>query len=239
MNNKVSKVQILGVVALVLAIVVLVAGIYTGSAKNGDGAYAVLLREARDKKLMIDDVGKAGRNATSVSNQAASAEARIDAAAEDTADAAAAADVLDIAIADGTETGDVDVDILLAALTLIDGGIDELYAQDIDTAEIAAGADMLNELTDEKVLALYHACVDKAYTAVNGTESAIAGVRDGAMKVLDYARVEVEPLPEITFTELPVCATVEECHAAIEMLCARAEELDAYKADLPVWADMA
>ena len=239
MNNKTSKVQILGIVALVLALVVLAAGIYTGSAKNGDGAYAVLLKEAREKKLMIDDVGKAGRNATSVSNQAASAEGRIDAAAKDTADAAAAADVLDIAIAEGTETGDVDVDILLAALSLIDGGIEELDAQDIDTADITAGADMLNELTDEKVLALYQACVDKAYTAVNGAETAIAGVRDGAMKVVDYARVDAEALPEITITELPVCATVEECHAAIDMLCARAAELDAYKADLPVWAETA
>ncbi len=234
MNNKVSKVQILGVIAAILAVVVLVAGMYTGSAKNGDGAYAVLLREAREQKVMIDDVGKAGRNAASVEKQAVTAVDKADDAVTKTAEAKAAADLLDAAVSDGSETGDVDVDLLLTAVTLINGGIDETTGEDI-----VSGAEMLNEFTGEKVLALYQACVDEAYGAVNAAETAIAGVSEGARKVLDYSRVEADALPAVTITEKPVCDTVEDCHAALDMLNARAAELQDYKDDLPVWSEAA
>ena len=239
MNNKVTKVQILGIIAAVLAVVVFAAGIYTGNAKNGDGAFGTLLKTAREKQVEIADADKAGRNASSIAKQVDPAVKKIDAAAEGAADAGAAAGALDAAVAAGSGSGDVDVDVLMAALALIDGGVEAISAPGIDTAGITEGSQMLTDLTDGKILALYQACVDDAYAAVNAAESAIIGIRDGAQKVCDYARVDAGELSEITLTERPVCNTVEDCHAAIEMLSARAIELDAYKTELPAWSALA
>ena len=243
--KKLTKIQILGILAAVLAVVVLVAGIYTNNAKTGDGSYATLVNDARAKQAAMNNAEKAGRNANAVSKQADSAVGKIEGAVEDTDAAIAAAAAIDTAIAAGTETGDVDVDVLMIATELIGGGIEAAGAADAESAftaalgDIAEGAGMLETLTADKILALYQACVDDAYSGVNGAETAIIGVRDGVVKVYELSGLEAPELPEIAVTELPVCSTIEECHAAMEMLSGRAVELQGYRDMLPEWAGLA
>ena len=166
--KKISKIHILGAVAAVLAIAVLAVGLYTNVAKRGNGSFATMLKDARNKQAAMDNAEKAGRNAASVEMQAETASGRIDSAISGTAAAIDAADALDTALVEGAETGDVDVDMLISAMTLINGGLDEAETVEDGSdfagalADISAGAEIIDVYTDEKILALYQACVDEA-----------------------------------------------------------------------------
>jgi len=243
--KKISKIHILGVVAAVLAIAVLAVGLYTNVAKRGDGGFANMLRDARSKQAAMVNTEKAGRNVASVEKQAETASGRIDSAVSGTAAAIEAADTLDTALAEGAETGNVDVDMLIGAMALINGGLDEAETAEDGgefaeaMADISAGAEIIDVYTDDKILALYQACVDEAYASVNGAETAIAGVRDGVIKVYELSGMEPAELPEITITEKPECASIEECREAMVMLSGRAAELESYKPLMPEWAALA
>ena len=231
-----KKIRFLGFIVVLLAIAVLATGIYANNAKDGDGSFAKTLADARATIAAMDDAAKAGRNADSVAKKADTAAGKIADAQTDAAAAREAALALDEALEAG-ESGDADVDALTAALEKISSGVDNVTGTGL--ADIVSGADSLETLTAEKVLALYQEIADKAVGAVADAEEAILGVQEGVAKVCDLSGVDCIEMEAVAVTEEPECGDAEACHAAVEAMIARAEELTAYEPMLPEWAEHA
>ena len=231
-----KKIRFLGFIVAALAVAVLITGIYANNAKDGDGDFAKTLAGARATVKSMDDAAKAGRNADSVVKKASTAAEKISDAQTDTAAALEAALLLDEALVAG-DSGDADVDVLAAALALIEDGVENITGAGV--SDIATAAENLGMLTDEKILALYQEIADDAVDAVADAEEAILGVQEGVIKVCDLSGVECIEMEAVSETEESECGDVEACHAAIEAMIARAEELTAYEPMLPGWAEHA
>lgn len=237
-----KKIRILGIVLIVLAVAVTAVGVAADRAKQGDGAFAVMLEEARGNVAAVESNSKAVKNAAAVEKKVATAQDKLTAAQEAAAQALADADALDAALAGG-ETGDADVDALRAALGLLSGGAEGVsgvrgfVSEEVSAAldQLDQGVDAVTVLTDAKVLALYQACVDDAYKAVSDAESAMDGVREGAEKVyaLTGAETALEP---VEMTEEPACVSVTVCREALEALNGRAAALAEYAPVMTEWA---
>lgn len=239
-----KKTKVLGVFVVLLAIAVAVVGFVTNNAKEGDGAFAAMLTEARATVEAVDSNAKAVKNAASVEKKATSAQEKIAEAAELTAQAAAAAKELDAALAAG-ETGDTDVDTLRAALANLNTGSEEVRvvaqaalsaALDSALAELDAGVADVAALTDAKILAMYQACVADAFDALADAEGGIDGVREGVVKVYGLTGQAEPEIAAIALTEEPVCDSIEACHAKLAELTEAAAALSVYIDQLPVWA---
>ena len=214
-----KKIRFLGFVVALLAIAVLATGLDANNAKSGDGDFAKTLADARATIAAMDDATKAGRNADSVVKKADTAAGKIADAQTDTAAALEAALALDAALEVG-ESGDSDVDALMAALEKIMGGTDNVTGTGL--SDIVSGAESIEALTAEKVLALYQEIAGEAYDAVADAKEAVIGVRDGVEKVFALSAVECIGMEDIAETEEPACGTISECHASIEAMIARA-----------------
>ena len=239
-----KKTKVLGVFVVLLAIAVAVVGFVTNNTKEGDGAFAAMVTEARATVAAVDSNAKAVKNAASVEKKATSAQEKIAEAAELTAQAAAAAKELDAALAAG-ETGDADVDTLRAALAKLNTGSEEVRvvaqaalsaALDSALVELDSGVADVAALTDAKTLALYQACVADAFDALADAEGGIDGVREGVVKVYGLAGLAEPEIAAIALTEEPVCESIEACHAKLAELADAAAALSVYTDQLPVWA---
>lgn len=215
-----KKIRILGVLVALLAAAVLAVGIYANNAKDGDGSFAEKLAGARNMVTALDDAAKAQRNSDAVEKRLGTAGDKIAASQETAAQAITDMNALDEALATGV-TGDDELDMLLASLAEMDAD--------------AAGVDSLQALTDQKILALYQDCVSDAFDGVADAEEAIIGVRDGVIKVCDLSGVDAPEMEEVTLTEEPACASIEECFTAAAALETRAVELADFTDKLPGW----
>ena len=232
-----KKNKIFGILLVVLAFIVLFTGVLTNQSKDGDGAFANALNSARETMTQVSDNGKAVKNAASTEKKATTAQKKIADAAQDTAQALEDIAALDAAFAAG-EPVEADVDALRAALEQLKAGSETAAAalQDVDLSELESGISGIEMLTEEKILALYHAVVDEAYKSVSEAESAIDGVREGCIKVSSLAAVAIEEADSVEMTELPVCASIEECRSALTVLDERARALDTYTQSVADWA---
>lgn len=241
-----KKIRILGIVLIVLAIAVTAVGVAADRAKHGDGAFAVMLNAARDNVAATDSNAKAVKNAAAVEKKVSTAGDKLAAAEEASAQAIEDAEALDAALLGG-ETGDADVDALRDALAkLNDGvagieGVRSFLSEEVESAlaQLDAGVDAVAVLTDAKVLALYQACVDDAFKAVSDAEAAVDGVREGAEKVFALIGETETTYDAVALSEEPACGSVAECHEALTVLAARAEELQVYAPSMSEWAQAA
>lgn len=241
-----KKIRILGVLLIILAVAVLAVGISADKGKDGDGAYAALLNEARESVVAVDSYGKAVKNAAATEKKVSSANGKLADAVEATAQAAADAQTLDAALVGG-ETGDMDVDALRAALAQLTEGAEGLAgfraiaSEDVVSAldKVESGVEAVSVLTDAKILALYQACVADAYDAVADAEGAIEGVREGALKVLGLTGDSETAFEGVVLTEEPVCESIEACHETLAVLAARAEELQGWADPMTEWVKSA
>lgn len=237
-----KKIRILGIFVMILAVAVAALGVVTNNGKEGDGQFAVMLAEARENVAAVDSYAKAVKNAAANDKKVATAEGKLTDAVETTAQAAADIAALDAAL-EGGETGDADVDALRAALENLTGGAEGLEGfRTIVMAEVAAsldsidaGVDAVSVLTDAKILEMYQAIAADAYKAVSDAEGAVDGIREGAIKVANLSGQEMT-IDAIALTEEPVCATIEECKAAVAAMQTRAGELSAYAEPMAQWA---
>jgi len=238
-----KKIRILGIFLIILAVAVAGVGVVTKNAKDGGGSFAASLEAARASVAQVDSNAKAVKNAAATEKKVSTAQDKFAAAVEDTAQLIADAEALDAALAEGV-TGDNDVDALRSALAqLVEGaegleGIRSVVSDEVNAAlaQLDAGVDAVSVLTEEKTLALYQACVADAYKAVSDAEGAVEGVREGALKVYGLIGDTETAIEGIALTEEPVCATIEECHAALAALAVRAGELEPWAAPMAEWA---
>ena len=239
-----KKTKIFGIAILILAIVVAGVGVAADLAKKGDGAFASRLAEARAAVETVNANAKAVKNVAAMDKKIAAAETKLDEAAEAARQALDGANALDSAIASGT-SGDADVDALRAALEKLGEGSAAARAFEktfnLDSAALSEALDGvdggvadLTALADEKELALYQALVDDSFAAVSGAESAVDGARESAEKIWSLIGQSAE-LEAATVTGQPECADVDACRAALQSLLARAEEMDAYRAQMEQW----
>lgn len=238
-----KKIRILGIFLIVLAIAVTIVGVAADRAKEGDGAFAAKLADARALVEAVSSNEKAVKNAAATEKKVSSAQDKLTAASEATAQAIADAATLDAALVDG-ETGDADVDALRAALRQLSEGVEGLagvrsvVSEEVNAAlaELDAGVDAVSVLTAEKTLQLYQACVADAYQGVADAESAVDGVREGALKVYGLIGDGQTAIDAIELTEEPVCADIEACNQALQALNERAEALQVYAEPMAEWA---
>ena len=239
-----KKTKIFGIAILILAIVVAGVGVAADLAKKGDGAFASRLAEARAAVETVNANAKAVKNVAAMDKKIATAETKLDEAAEAARQALDGANALDAAIASGA-SGDADVDALRAALEKLGEGSAAARAFEktfnLDSAALSEALDGvdggvadLTALADEKELALYQALVDDSFAAVSGAESAVDGARESAEKIWSLIGQSAE-LEAATVTGQPECADVDACRAALQSLLARAEEMDAYRAQMDQW----
>ena len=239
-----KKTKIFGIAILILAIVVAGVGVAADLAKKGDGAFASRLAGARAAVETVNANAKAVKNVAAMDKKIATAETKLDEAAEAARQALDGANALDAAIASGA-SGDADVDALRAALEKLGEGSAAARAFEktfnLDSAALSEALDGvdggvadLTALADEKELALYQALVDDSFAAVSGAESAVDGARESAEKIWSLIGQSAE-LEAATVTGQPECADVDACRAALQSLLARAEEMDAYRAQMDQW----
>lgn len=237
-----KRIRILGILLMVLAIAVFGVGFVTESAKEGEGQFAQMLADARASVAQTDANAKAVKNAASVEKKLSSALEKMNKAVETTAQCIADAQALDAALASG-EVGDADVDALRSALEQLTKGAEGLEGvRSVVSEEIAnsleqldAGIDAVNALTQEKILALYQACVSDAHAAVEASETAIEGVREGAVKV--YSLIgDARELEGVSMTEAFDCASIDECHDALNALAEHAESLLNWEEVMTQWS---
>lgn len=238
-----KKIRVLGIFFVILAIVVTVIGVAADRAKEGNGAFAAKLNDARALVEAVSSNEKAVKNAASAEKKVATAQDKLADALETTAQAIADADALDAALLGGA-TGDADVDALRAALEQLTEGVDGLEgvrsvvseAVSAALAQLDAGVDAVSVLTEEKTLALYQACVEDAYQGVADALSAVDSVREGALKVYGLIGDEETTIDPVEQVGEPVCASIEECHQALEELAGQAEAMQAYADPMAEWA---
>ncbi len=239
-----KKTKIFGIAILILAIVVAGVGVAADLAKKGDGAFASRLAEARATVETVGSNAKAVKNVAAMDKKIATAETKLDEAAEAAQQALDGANALDGAIAAGA-SGDEDLDALRAALEKLGEGSAAARAFEktfnLDSAALSEALDGvdggiadLTALADEKELMLYQALVDDSFAAVSGAESAVDGARESAEKIWSLIGQSAE-LEAATVTGQPECADVDACRAALQSLLARAEEMDAYRAQMDQW----
>ncbi|MGN0801069.1 MAG: ABC transporter permease [Candidatus Faecivicinus sp.] len=238
-----KKIRVLGIFFVILAIAVTVVGVAADRAKEGNGAFAAKLNDARALVEAVSSNEKAVKNAAATEKKVAAAQGKLADALETTAQAIADAEALDAALLDGA-TGDADVDALRAALEQLAEGVDGLEgvrsvvseAVSAALAQLDAGVDAVSVLTEEKTLALYQACVEDAYQGVADAQSAVDGVREGALKVYGLIGDEETAIDPVEQVEEPVCASIEECHLALEELAGQAEAMQVYADPMAEWA---
>lgn len=238
-----KKIRILGIFLIILAVAVAGVGLVTKNAKEGEGAFAVKLEAARASVAQVDANAKAVKNAAATEKKVSTAQDKIAAAQEKTAQLAADAQALDAALAAG-ESGDADVDALRSALEQLTAGVEGLadvrsvVSDEVNAAlaQLDSGVESVSVLTEEKILALYHACVDDAYKAVSDAESAVEGVREGVLKVYGLVGDNETAIEGVVMTEMPVCADIEACHAALAALAESAAAADVWVAPMTEWA---
>jgi len=237
-----KKIRILGIFLIIVAIAVAAVGVVANNGKDGDGAFAGMLADARAQVTNVDSYGKAVKNAASVEKKLTTSLKKIADAGEATAEAIAAAQALDAALLGG-ETGDADVDALRNALALLNEGVAGMEGvKSFVSAEVTealeqmdAGVEAVQVLTDAKILELYQACAKDAYKAVSDAESAIIGVAEGAVKVHGLAGNPEMTIESVSETEEPACESIEACHAALAALQGRAAGLTEYEAAMTAW----
>lgn len=238
-----KKIRVLGIFFVILAIAVTVVGVAADRAKEGNGAFAAKLNDARALVEAVSSNEKAVKNAAAAEKKVATAQDKLADALETTAQAIADAEALDAALLGG-ETGDADVDALRAALEQLTEGVDGLEgvrsvvseAVSAALAQLDAGVDAVSVLTEEKTLALYQACVEDAYQGVADALSAVDSVREGALKVYGLIGDEETAIDPVEQVEEPVCASIEECHQTLEELAGQAEAMQAYADPMAEWA---
>ena len=238
-----KKIRVLGIFFVILAIVVTVIGVAADRAKEGNGAFAAKLNDARALVEAVSSNEKAVKNAASAEKKVATAQDKLADALGTTAQAIADAEALDAALLGGA-TGDADVDALRAALEQLTEGVDGLEgvrsvvseAVSAALAQLDAGVDAVSVLTEEKTLALYQACVEDAYQGVADALSAVDSVREGALKVYGLIGDEETTIDPVEQVGEPVCASIEECHQALEELAGQAEAMQAYADPMAEWA---
>lgn len=231
-----------GVIALILAVLVLAVGLLADFGKKGDGFFADALARARENQAALDAGGKAVKNATAVAKRAATADSAIASARTGVDEALSNAAALDEALAADT-TGDAELNAIRDAAEKVLGGVDlarssgscfvDLMLQAL--TEIEEGGNEILAVADARVLALYQAIVTDAYKAVSSAETAVGGVRESTLKVFALAGGETE-IEEMTLTEEPQCATKDDCRQALSALSARADELASYSEKVDAWA---
>ena len=238
-----KKIKVLGIFLIIVAIAVAAVGVVTNNAKDGDGAFAAKLAEARASVEQVASNEKAVKNAAATEKKVSTAQDKFAAAKETTVQLIADAEALDAAIA-ADETGDVDVDALRAALAQLTEGVEGLeevrsvVSEEVTAAieQLDAGVDAVSVMTAEKTLALYQALVADSYKAVSDAEAAVEGVREGALKVYGLTGDTETAIEGIALTEEPVCASIEECHETLAALAVRAEELEPWSEPMAQWA---
>ncbi len=238
-----KKIKILGIICVILAIAVAAVGVVTNNAKDGEGAFASALNEARASVAAVASNEKAVKNAAANEKKVSNAPDKFAAAKETTAQLVADAKALDEALAAGNASGDVDVDELFAALNKLASGwegleeIRPLLSDEVNAAigQMDAGIDAVYVLTERKVLELYQACVADAYKAVSDVEGQVTSVHEGMLKVYGLVGVDATAEGLAPIVE-PVCNTIEECHGALTMLADYAVELEGWLPTMTEWA---
>lgn len=237
-----KRTKILGIVALTLAALVIAVGLFAEFGKRGEGAFAGELSRARENRAVLDAGEKAVKNAAALLKRASTANAGIAAARTGVDEALSMIVLLDEAL-EGDATGDAELDLIRDAAEKVLEGVERARATSTDFGvqmtkaleEIAAGGSEILTVADARVLALYQALVADAYNSVSSAETAIVGVRENALKVFELAGNETA-IEEITVTEEPVCATIDECRRTLSALDARADGLAGYGAQVDSWA---
>lgn len=241
-----KKIKVLGIVCVILAIAVAALGVVTHNAREGEGAFAQKLAEARASAAQVTANEKAVKNAAANEKKLSTAQDKMTAAQETTAQLAADAEALDAALA-GDGCGEVDVDELRSALEQLTGGVEGLedvrsvVSEEVASAieQLDAGVEAVRVMTDRKTLELYQACVADAYKAVSELEGLIESVREGALKVYGLTGDSETAIEGVELTQEPVCESIEQCHAALNALSERTVELESWLAPMAEWTQTA
>lgn len=241
-----KKIKVLGIVCVILAIAVAAVGVVTHNAREGEGAFAQKLVEARASAAQVTANEKAVKNAAANEKKLSTAQDKMTAAQETTAQLAADAEALDAALA-GDGCGEVDVDELRSALEQLTGGVEGLedvrsvVSEEVASAieQLDAGVEAVRVMTERKTLELYQACVADAYKAVSELEGLIESVREGALKVYGLTGDSETAIEGVELTQEPVCESIEQCHAALNALSERAVELESWLAPMAEWTQTA
>lgn len=241
-----KKIKVLGIVCVILAIAVAALGVVTHNAREGEGAFAQKLAEARASAAQVTANEKAVKNAAANEKKLSTAQDKMTAAQETTAQLAADAEALDAALA-GDGCGEVDVDELRSALEQLTGGVEGLedvrsvVSEEVASAieQLDAGVEAVRVMTERKTLELYQACVADAYKAVSELEGLIESVREGALKVYGLTGDSETAIEGVELTQEPVCESIEQCHAALNALSERTVELESWLAPMAEWTQTA
>lgn len=188
-----KKTKLLGIIAIVLALVVLCAGIVgSGLDKNG-GALGEKFAAAQETHAQILAHGKAAeKTAPSAAKKAAAAQSAAQSAEEKAQQAYDDMIALDESIANDGTTGDATLDAIRTA------------------AAQEEGSGQIGELGDEMLLAMYQQFAEDAQDALNSAEEKAITAQSGIGDVWT-AVGKAGMSDEITLTEFAPCTTIEEC----------------------------
>ena len=234
-----KKTRILGIIAAVLAFIVLAVGIVAELAKDGSGAFAGRLAAARDRQTRITNIGKAVKSVTGLEKKLSAAEKSIDSASSAVSTASDEMANLD-SLDENDETGDPELDSLIKALAHLVSGTDAAapYLDEAQDAlnDIASGRDIVEGVVADKVLSVYSALAGSATESVNSAQDSISAVWDNTVKIFGLTDTEYDETAFSGFEALPTeFATVEECREAVTLASERATELEGYKDTMAAW----
>ena len=237
-----KRTKIPGIILILLAIVMLAVGVAADLAKDGSGGFANMLASARESAAAVDSAAKAAKNVSTIDKKIKTARGSLTSAQDACAEAGDALALLDEAQEGGT-LGDEELDALDRALEQLKSGTDDVRSAAAEAsgaiASLESGVTEIETLADTKLLKKYRDTVSDAYDAVSGAEGAVDTVRESAAKALKTLGLSDEAIQAVSMTEEPDPQTVEDCHAAISSLSARAEELSAYGDTMDDWAQQA
>ena len=241
--------RIVGAVALVLAILVAVAGVLSATSQPGQGPLGGILAEAQIVKAEVDGDAKAMKNATSTGKKANNALTAAEAAATAASEAqASVAELKELVAAENT--GESQLDTLLNAVTRTGSdmsaanealkafetsirsvlGTNEKAQQAMDELK-GAVSDLTNttaevqSVADSMVMELFTAALTPAQEAIAKSEENINSALAGARTIYDALGSDAAVPEDVTAMEAVQFASIEEAEAAAQALVDRAAEL--------------
>ena len=241
--------RIIGVAALVLAVLFAVVGVFSMTTVPGEGALGSVLSEAQLVQAQVDGNAKAVRTITSANKKADNAAKAAQTAVEEAEAAVAAVAELNTLVGSMT-TGEGNLDRLMDASTRTDEEVTAANAA-IDAFEdtvsgvlgantsagkalaevkaaindLSATAGDVQSVADSMVLDLFAEAVTPAQEAVIKAEENINTALEGAACIYAAMGDETAVPAAVAVTEAEVFGTVEAAEAAAQAYAARAAEL--------------
>ena len=247
--------RIIGVAALVLAVLFAVVGVFSMTTEPGKGAFGGVLSEAQTIQAQVDGNAKAVRTITSANKKADNATKAADTAVEDAEAAVTAVAELKELVGSMT-TGEANLDQLMnitlrtendvaaatEALSEFEAAVKNVLGanttagvalEEVKTAvnDLSVTSTYVQGVVDSMVLSLFTEAVAPAQEAVIKAEENINTALEGAASIYTAMGDETAVPAATAVTEAVVFATAEEAAAAAQTYAARAAELSTLAAE--------